>query len=432
MDSRAQNNIQDLVLKGTASIPGIAFLGNVSTGIYSPGTDEIAIATGGVGALAIDASQNVTLANPLEPTEGGTGLAAYTTGDLLYASATDTISRLPVGTNNYVLTVASGVPAWTAAAASGVASVSFGSTGLTPNTATTGAISVAGTLVSGFGGTGFSTYAKGDILYASAINTVSKLPVGSTGQVLTVSAGAPVWATAAASGVSSLATSVAANATGFGLAANVSTGAVTLTFSISTASSARTSLGLGSTDNVTFNKVTASSGASLGFVVGNAGVSYASGFGNLNMEANTSFYGNTSSCFHSVNSVTNWSSTNTTFTLGSGISAFKDGGGTWSATSDLRVKKDITPYPLSTKDLLTLNPVSYKYNGQYGTNDSDASYIGLIAQEVQNTPFVSMVNSYDRDGVEILSVDSSQLVFALINAVKELTARIKVLEAKAP
>ena len=59
---------------------------------------------------------------------------------------------------------------------------------------------VTGTLPSGNGGTSQSTYTKGDILYASATNTLSKLPVGSTGQVLTVASGAPSWATASSGG----------------------------------------------------------------------------------------------------------------------------------------------------------------------------------------------------------------------------------------
>jgi trimeric autotransporter adhesin len=53
------------------------------------------------------------------PTYGGTGLTAYTTGDILYASATNTLSRLPIGTNGYVLSVVSGIPAWSPAAATG-------------------------------------------------------------------------------------------------------------------------------------------------------------------------------------------------------------------------------------------------------------------------------------------------------------------------
>ena len=44
------------------------------------------------------------------------------------------------------------------------------------------------------GGTGQTTYTTGDMLYASAANTLSKLGIGTTGQVLTVIAGVPAWA----------------------------------------------------------------------------------------------------------------------------------------------------------------------------------------------------------------------------------------------
>lgn len=44
-----------------------------------------------------------------------------------------------------------------------------------------------------FGGTGQTTYATGDILYASAANTLSKLAIGANGRVLTVTAGIPAW-----------------------------------------------------------------------------------------------------------------------------------------------------------------------------------------------------------------------------------------------
>lgn len=44
-----------------------------------------------------------------------------------------------------------------------------------------------------FGGTNQSTYTTGDILYASNTNTLSKLAVGSTGNVLQVTAGVPAW-----------------------------------------------------------------------------------------------------------------------------------------------------------------------------------------------------------------------------------------------
>lgn len=47
-----------------------------------------------------------------------------------------------------------------------------------------------------FGGTSQTTYASGDILYASAANTLSKLAKGSDGQVLTLASGLPSWAPA--------------------------------------------------------------------------------------------------------------------------------------------------------------------------------------------------------------------------------------------
>ena len=48
-------------------------------------------------------------------------------------------------------------------------------------------------LASGRGGTGFSTYATGDLIYAVTTDTLSKLAIGTAGQVLAVTAGLPAW-----------------------------------------------------------------------------------------------------------------------------------------------------------------------------------------------------------------------------------------------
>jgi hypothetical protein len=44
---------------GTAAAPSIAFTGDTNTGIYSPGADQLAVATNGAGRLFVDASGNV-------------------------------------------------------------------------------------------------------------------------------------------------------------------------------------------------------------------------------------------------------------------------------------------------------------------------------------------------------------------------------------
>ena len=51
------------------------------------------------------------------------------------------------------------------------------------------------TVAAAHGGTGQSSYTTGDILYASGAAALSKLGIGSTGQVLLVSGGLPAWGT---------------------------------------------------------------------------------------------------------------------------------------------------------------------------------------------------------------------------------------------
>ncbi len=76
-----------------------------------------------------------------------------------------------------------------------VLSFSAGTTGFTPSTATTGAVTLAGTLATTNGGTGQSSYAVGDLLYASTTTALSKLADVATGNAL-ISGGvgvAPSW-----------------------------------------------------------------------------------------------------------------------------------------------------------------------------------------------------------------------------------------------
>ena len=57
-----------------------------------------------------------------------------------------------------------------------------------------------GTVPATKGGTGQTTITTGDVLYGSATNTISKLGIGSAGQVLTVAGGVPTWAAAGGGG----------------------------------------------------------------------------------------------------------------------------------------------------------------------------------------------------------------------------------------
>ncbi len=69
------------------------------------------------------------------------------------------------------------------------------------------------------GGTAQTSWTTGDLLYASGANTLAKRAVGSTGQVLTVVAGVPSWASAASTvSFSAYLSANQTNATGDGTA----------------------------------------------------------------------------------------------------------------------------------------------------------------------------------------------------------------------
>jgi hypothetical protein len=92
----------------------------------------------------------------------------------------------------------------------GVLSFSGGTTGLTPATATTGAVTLAGTLVIANGGTnGSATPTAGAVAYGTG-TAYAFTAAGTTGQVLT-SAGAsvPIWTTPAVNTVSAPVTKTA-------------------------------------------------------------------------------------------------------------------------------------------------------------------------------------------------------------------------------
>ena len=165
----------------------------------------------------------INLGTGLAVTSGGTGLTTIpTNGQLLIGNGTGyTLNTLGAGTG-ISITNGSGT---IIVANTGVLSFSAGTTGLTPSTAAAGVVSLAGTLIAVNGGTGFSSYAVGDLLYANTTTTLDKLPDVATGNAL-ISGGvstAPAWGkiglTTHVSGI----LPVANGGTGTGLAYTVAT-----------------------------------------------------------------------------------------------------------------------------------------------------------------------------------------------------------------
>lgn len=169
-----------------SSTTALARLADVATGNV--------LLSGGVGVAPSWGKVNLTTAvnGTLPVANGGTGQAsALTQYGVVYGATTSAMATTTAGTTGQVLVAnTGGAPSWSSTVPSGAAVTSFsaGTTGLTPSTGTTGAVTLAGTLNAGSGGTGQSSYTIGDLLYASAGTTLSKLAAVATGSVL-VSAG---------------------------------------------------------------------------------------------------------------------------------------------------------------------------------------------------------------------------------------------------
>lgn len=227
----------------TTKVTGILPIANGGTGVNtladftdsSAGADGITV-TGGIGAVVVatsisqqvaDATHNGYLSstdwNTFNSAAGG-GISALT-GDVTATgpgSAAATLATVNGNVGSFGSSTS--IPNFTVnakglitAAGGNVVIAPAGTlTGTTLNaTVVTSSLTSVGTITTGVwngtainethGGTNQTSYTTGDILYASAANTLSKLPIGSATNVLTVVAGLPAWA-AATTGITTIGT----------------------------------------------------------------------------------------------------------------------------------------------------------------------------------------------------------------------------------
>ena len=149
--------------------------------------DKIEGSTG--STITVPTGQTFTITDGVGVASGGTGISSFTAGDVLYASGATTLTKLAKGTAEQILSMNAGetAPEWATAAPTA-------------------------------GGTGQTTWAAGDLLYANGSNTLTKLTKpGSTMNLQMTSAGVPSWVAAPTSDVVKLTNQSATSGSTFDL-----------------------------------------------------------------------------------------------------------------------------------------------------------------------------------------------------------------------
>jgi len=138
------------------------------------------------------------------------------------------------------------------------------------------------------------------------------------------------------------------------------------------------------------------------------------------------------------------------FAIGSSV-ATKPGGGSWTAPSDRSLKSAAAPWHTGLAEVLQLQPITYRYNNG-AWNMAGMDYVGLDAADAAAViPEMGRTVSVPADPgpgphapppgggppggvppghqtVEVAGVEAGPLLFALVNAIKEIAARLDRLE----
>jgi hypothetical protein len=387
------------------------------------------------GALGTPSSGTLTNCSGLSLTSGVTGTLPVTNG----GSGATTLSGVLYG---------NGTSAFTAATGSQIVSA-IGFTAVTNATNATNATNVTGTVAVANGGTGLTSLTANQIIYG-AFNQSSNLTFDGT--TLTTANDASISGVTvgkgAGTGYNGYSTSVGLDALKFNTTGNYNTAVGNSALVVNSSGSYNCAFGYGAlnsnstgSNNTAFGyQALASSSTTTGN--NNTAIGQFAGFG----------VNGSNNIFIGALTTPNSSSDNNEFVIGSPVTTGKgsstgfinpNGGGvyqgnnssSWSTTSDQRIKKNIVD---NSDGLNKINAVRVR-NFEYRLpNEVDAELkptdainksgvqLGVIAQELQTV----LPDCVKIESSGVLSVDTSNMVWYLTNAVKQLSAEVENLKAQ--
>lgn len=372
----------------TAGIPGSGTVTSVNVSGASTGLTF----SGG----PITASGIITLGGVLSTANGGTGISSTpANGQVLIGNGLNyTLNTLTAGAN---ITITNGPGSITIAATGGggggVSDISFGTTGLTPSTATSGSVTVAGVLAIANGGTGQNNV-------VSALNALLPAQAGNANYVLkTDGAGVVSWTPNTALATGNYGAISVTSASPGPTSWAINNGYVTPAM-LTTGAPSWNSSGLATVSNLT-----ASGGATSTITLVSSGTNYT-----------------VSATGGAGGDLTLGTPTGNNFLVPNSAGAGVEGTGPYTNISDATLKENVEVIEDSLAKVKQITGVYYNWI----SDEQNNRQAGVIAQEVQKVlPEAVRVTSSKKLGVAY-----STLIPILINAIKELEARVVALESK--
>ena len=482
---------QTISVKTAAQVTGVTILNGEATLVFCDGANAVAgIATAGVGPTtvanggtgvtsfvggfikspggtgALTSSGLVSLASEVTGTlpvpSGGTGASSLASGRVLLGNGTAAVNAYAGLANGHVLTWDG--TAWVSQAPSGgVLTFSGGTTGLTPAAASSGVITLGGTLALTNGGTGAttqsdartnlglgsvstinlsgsnSTFLRGDGIFATPVTNLTagtgisvSSPTGSstitnTG-VTFINAGSGISVTGNTGSVTISSTSSGGVTSVSAASPLSSTGGTTPQISISTSP---TFSGTVTANELASTRLTMTGATSIGDLrLQLSGSGMTSGMSPSGVQLGASGWG----------IIYGFAPDITILGGGSGLARFTPGGinfqgngsSTWATPSDINIKTNLRSINNALGKLTSLNPCHFEYKDELGKTRS-----GFIAQEFETvfpghtieTGVPEKYKEFVPAGVNKLKALDLNLVPYLVKAIQELKAELD--EAKA-
>lgn len=189
------NAVQVIGWKTTPTSAGGTGLTSYTAGdllYYASGTTLTKLGIGVNKTILTSTGSAPQWSTSLDTTQGGTGVTSYTAGDLTYYATGTTLTKLAIGASTTILTSSGTAPQWTAASSVAIGTatnLAGGAAGSVPYQSGAGAttfvsigsayqalqVNAGGTAPSWQASATSTLTAQGDLLYASAANTLARL-----------------------------------------------------------------------------------------------------------------------------------------------------------------------------------------------------------------------------------------------------------------